>query len=202
MVKKIILFYSSIIAIIMLLLMFLLITITLVDISRNGNIKIANINTLAKSKTNKNNLKISTDKNIYTANENVLVTFNNFGKEKIAQNKNSSLVVKCRPDMGSNYELAFIEHKNENGWVAIEPVSRCSNDCNKACLGNHEIKAKDKTSFVWSQTVLKCTEEGKPSTSRAPLGVYRVSSATWDDSTNSFVEVYSNVFKISSISKK
>ncbi len=202
MFKKNILFYTSLIITMSFVLMVLLITKTLIDIAKYKNTQINNFALSESSNLYKNNLKISTNKNIYTSKEDVIITFENLGKKKITQRDNSSLTIKCRPDIGNNYELAFIEHKEEGKWIAIEPVNRCSKDCSEFCSSNKEIDAQAKTSFVWPQTVLQCAGERDSEVSQAPFGEYRISSATLGQDKTSFVRIYSDIFKISSISKK
>jgi len=197
MFKKIVIFYSGLMFVLMFVLMILLIVVKLEDIDQDKNIRIAN-NGFIK---NKENLKISTNKNIYLEKEDVIIVFENLGNNKIAQNRNSSLVTKCRSNMGHNYELAFIEYKNNNDWVAIEPVGRCSDNCNETCSGNKEIKSKNRTLITWTQTIVQCDKE-KTSISMAPSGSYRISSAAWDKNTSSYIRIHSNIFKISNISKK
>lgn len=178
--------------------MLLLIVVKLEDIDMSKNIRTNVNNEIVKTK---NNLKISTNKNIYLKKENVIITFENVGDNRIGQRNNSSLTTKCRSNIGRNYEMAFIEHREGNDWIAIEPVSRCSNDCNKSCSSNQEIDSKDKTSLVWAQTLLQC-EKKNSSTSLAPSGSYRISSAAWDKEMLSYVMIHSDIFKISDISKK
>ena len=195
MFKKVTIVYFSLMTLSMLLLMILLIIVTLLDISNGKNYKIAN-------KTYEGDvLKISTDKDIYTNAEKILITFENLGDNRIIQDNHSTLNVKCRRDIGSNYELAFIEQKQDNDWIAIEPVKRCSDNCNVICESDKKINSKSKVSFSWGQTILRCTDNNNSSTVKAGTGIYRVSSAIWDKEESSFIKISSNTFTISNISK-
>ncbi len=205
MFKKITLLYSALIFVTIFSLMILLIITTLFNIIDDKNSKIShmgsvNANNINQEIRNKNTLRISTDKNVYATNEDILIIFENTGNVKMSQSDNYPITVRCRPNIGDNYELAFIEYKDGDNWIAIEPVSRCSNDCNKPCLSNTEIASKTKTSFTWSQTVLQCTDSDAD-IDIAPLGSYRIGSATWDKNSSSVVKIYSNIFKISNLSK-
>ena len=195
MFKKIATVYFSLMALLMLLLMILLIIVSLVDISDNRNIKIVN-------KINRDEvLKISTNKDVYTKAEDVLITFENLGDHQIVQDNHSTLNVKCRRDIGRNYELAFIEQKQNNDWIAIEPVKRCSDDCSIICESDKKVNFKSKVSFSWRQTILRCTDHNDASTVKANTGIYRVSSAIWNKEKSLFEKVSSNTFTISNISK-
>ncbi len=203
MFKKITIFYSVLILILMIVMLFLLITISLININKQQNKAVISDAYYNQKLKNKNILKITTDKNIYTTDEKIIITFENMSSYKMIQNDNAPITIKCRPNMGDNYEIAFIEHFDKGNWVAIEPVKRCSEDCNKPCPKNTQIQPKNKEFFIWDQTMQECGERsGNTKILSAPLGKYRISSATWDKKESTFIKIHSNIFQISNISKK
>jgi hypothetical protein len=198
MLNKFLVFYASLMLTMGLLILFLLISAEIADISINLDQGKPTISSEVEAKPLAS-LLIATDKTTYTGDETIKITLENRSEDKLAQSDSSSLSVKARPDLGKNFEIAFIEQKIGNEWIAIEPVKRCASPCNLACQEKTAIEIGKKEVYVWNQEIERCNGD-KTSTEKVPTGEYRVSTATSDASDQNTKMIHSNVFRISNLS--
>lgn len=222
MLDKFLVFYASLMFVMGLAVLFLLISAEIADkslamISASNRLRVTKENKIMSpnsspaqptkdlpaeiSPDKSGRLKISTDKSTYAAAEEVKIIFENRATAKLIQKVESDLLVKSRSGLGKNFEVAFIEYHNGSDWVAMEPVKRCSEECNQPCNNQTSLNAADQETFVWDQKLLEC-KEGKAKKLSAPTGEYRISSGTWDEASSITRPVYSEIFKISGLSKK
>ncbi len=198
MLNKFLVFYASLMLTMGLLILFLLISAEIADISINLDQGKPTISSEVEAKPLAS-LLIATDKTTYTGDETIKITLENRSEDKLAQSDSSSLSVKARPDLGKNFEIAFIEQKIGNEWIAIEPVKRCASPCNLACQEKTAIEIGKKEVYAWNQEIERCNGD-KTSTEKVPTGEYRVSTATSDASDQNTKMIHSNVFRISNLS--
>ncbi|PLX27917.1 hypothetical protein C0583_01620 [Candidatus Parcubacteria bacterium] len=198
MLKKSIFLYLSFFTITLFVLMVVLVSVSIV---RASNYKVfSSFQDYQKMiKTNEANakdlVKIRTDKEKYLKNENVNINFEYQGYAKAIKEGKSQISVKARKDIGNNFSVAFIEYESSDGWIAIEPVLRCSNECMEACDKSQLLEAGKKMNFLWNKKILKCSIAGEEE-ENAPLGRYRIVASVWDESSNKNVRIYSNEFNL------
>lgn len=143
-------------------------------------------------------LNIKTDKTKYKKGEEIKIYLENFAENPIKEKKDSSIMVSSSRYLGQNYGVGLIEKKNNNSWIAIEPVWRCEKKCYELCSYEDMIKPEEQKVFVWDQNLINCNYKEKlESREQAREGIYRISSASWNNAENKYSTFYSNEFLIS-----